>query len=463
MVRLFNVYFPERTLLLAASEAMLVVAALLGVAFLSRNGDFTLALNFQHGYLQVASASLAIMLSMYYYDLYDSDVLASLRGVWMRLVQVVGTACVILALFYYAFPAARMSRRMFLSSLVVVPLLLLTWRKLFLFVNRSPRFAQRAVLVGGGPLVRSLASEIKKRPEWGIEVFGYVEPLPSAPPMMNGVPRVGDFSDLPQLVDRDRISRVILDPGAPLVPAFADFMSTLRKRRVLVQNGTDLYEAVAGRVPVESLPPGSLAADSVSPAPRAMLIYKRIASIVLAGAALLLGLPFLVLIAVAIRLDSPGPVIFRQKRMGQNGQIFILYKFRSMRQGADPDGLPRPAQAGDARVTRIGRWLRSTRFDELPQLYNILIGDMAFVGPRPFVPREEEECLRSIPFYEQRLKIKPGATGWAQIHQGYCASLEDNVEKLGYDLFYIKNLSVGLDILTVVQTVKIMLLGRGAR
>jgi len=463
MVRLFNVYFPERTLLLAASEVLLVVSALLAAAFLSGNGDFTIMLNFRHGYLQVLSASVAIMLCMYYCDLYDSDVLASLREVWIRLVQVVGTACVILALMYFAFPATRMSRRMFLLGMVVVPLALMTWRRLFFFLSGSPRFAQRAVLVGGGPWARSLVSEVKKRKEWGIQVFGYVGPPPNAPEMMNGLPRAGEIADLPQLVDRERVSRVILSPSLPQTFALTEVLPAVRKRGITVQSATDLYEAVVGRVPVEAFSPSNPLPPTVSSTPRGVLIYKRAASILLSLAGLLLGSPFLVLIAIAIRLGSPGPVIFRQKRMGQNGKIFTLYKFRSMREGADPDGLPRPAQAGDTRVTGVGRWLRSTRFDELPQLYNVLRGDMAFVGPRPFVPREEEECLRSIPFYEQRLMIKPGATGWAQIHTGYCASLEDNIEKLGYDLFYIKNLSVGLDLLIVVETVKIMLLGRGGR
>jgi len=462
MVRLFNVYFPDRTLLLAASETLLVVSALLAAAFLSWNGDFTVMLSLRNGYLQVACASLAIMLCMYYYDLYDSAVLGSLREVWMRMVQAVGTACVILALFYYLLPAARMSRRMFLAGIVAVPLLLLTWRRLFLLLNRSPRFAQRAVLVGAGPLARSLASEIKKRPEWGIEVFGYVGPPPNAPEMMNGLRRAGHVSELPRLVENERVRRVILTPGGSAA-TLDDCLPALKKRGLLVQNGAELYEAVVGRVPVEFLSPENPTAPAVLPAMRATVVYKRITSIVLSGVALLLGFPFLILIAIAIRLDSPGPAIFRQKRVGQNGDVFTLYKFRSMRQGADADGFPRPAESGDARVTRVGRWLRSTRLDELPQLYNILRGDMSFVGPRPFVPPEEEQCLRTIPFYAQRLTIKPGATGWAQIHQGYCVSLQDNIEKLGYDLFYIKNLSLGLDILTVFQTVKIMLLGRGAR
>jgi len=173
------------------------------------------------------------------------------------------------------------------------------------------------------------------------------------------------------------------------------------------------------------------------------------------------------LIALAIWIDSGSPIFFLQKRVGRDGRVFTLYKFRSMKmQGnvnANGNGKPQPAQEMDVRFTRVGSWIRRFRVDELPQLYNVLLGDMHFVGPRPFMVEEEEELARQIPFYEYRWSVKPGATGWAQIHRAYCASLEDNKEKLSYDLFYIKNMSVGLDLLIIFQTVKTLLLGRGSR
>jgi lipopolysaccharide/colanic/teichoic acid biosynthesis glycosyltransferase len=169
------------------------------------------------------------------------------------------------------------------------------------------------------------------------------------------------------------------------------------------------------------------------------------------------------LIAMAIRIESDGPAIFRQKRVGQHGETFTLFKFRTMKNGSDQDDNHRPAEKGDGRFTRLGKLLRRTRLDELPQLFNILCGNMHFVGPRPFVPDQERECLESIPFYNQRWAVKPGATGWAQINRGYNVTLEDNRDKLAYDLFYIKNISVGLDLLILFSTIKILLLGRGSQ
>ncbi|HET6198776.1 MAG TPA: sugar transferase, partial [Candidatus Acidoferrales bacterium] len=173
--------------------------------------------------------------------------------------------------------------------------------------------------------------------------------------------------------------------------------------------------------------------------------------------------PIMALVAIAIRLDSPGPAIFKQERIGEGGKPFTLFKFRTMVDGADRDNNHRPAEKTDKRFTRVGKLLRRTRLDELPQLINIVRGDMYFVGPRPFVPNQEQECLEKIPYYRQRWAVKPGATGWAQINRGYCATIEDNKEKLAYDLFYIKNISVGLDLLIMFQTIKILLLSRGSR
>jgi lipopolysaccharide/colanic/teichoic acid biosynthesis glycosyltransferase len=193
---------------------------------------------------------------------------------------------------------------------------------------------------------------------------------------------------------------------------------------------------------------------------RLFLLYKRTFSLVFSAVALLLTFPLMLLQAVVIRLDSPGPSIFRQRRIGKDGKIFTLYKFRSMYEGVDGD---RPAAKDDARCTRVGRWLRASRLDELPQLWNIFRGDMHLVGPRPFVPEQEAKLADEIPFYSLRWSVRPGATGWAQVNRGYCSTLAENAEKLAYDLFYIKNLSVGLDLLVIFKTVKILLLGRGAR
>jgi len=236
----------------------------------------------------------------------------------------------------------------------------------------------------------------------------------------------------------------------------------LKTSGTVVRDGNDLYEAVTGKVPLESLRLSWLLFSPGFRLSKFTLIYKRSFSLLLAVLGLLLTLPLMFIIGFIIRIDSPGPIIFRQLRVGKDGKTFTLYKFRSMHHSTIPEQTIQPAHASDTRFTRVGRWLRRIRLDELPQLYNMLRGDMHFIGPRPFVPEQEEHFAAQIPFYSYRWTVKPGATGWAQVNGGYCSTHEDNIQKLAYDLFYIKNLSVGLDFLIMVKTIKILLLTRGA-
>ncbi len=463
MIRVFNVHFSNRTLLLAASEALLIFLALLAATFVGFGNKTGAILDYGNGFFRIALASVVCILCMYYYDLYDFSALISPREVVTRLVQVLGTACLILALVYYTYPAVGLGGGIFLIGIAFVGLFLAVWRRLFLAVNRSPRLAERALVLGESPLATSLADEIQKHPELGVRLIGYVGSGLDSAGTVNGLRRIGTVEQLPTLVDSKQINRVIVTMSDRRGALPVEALLHLKTRGVLIQDGADVYEAVTGKVPVDSLRLSWLLFSPGFRLSPAMLVYKRVSSLVFSSLGLLLASPVMGLIALATWFDSGGPIIFRQKRLGKDGKPFTLYKFRSMRHGADPDGKPTPARQKDDRFTRVGRWLRLTRLDELPQLYNILRGDMHFIGPRPFVPEQEEECLRRIPFYSQRWSVKPGATGWAQIHRGYCASLKDNAEKLGYDLFYIKNLSVGLDLLIGFQTIKILVLGRGAR
>ncbi len=463
MIRLFHVYFPTRTVLLALSEGLLIMSALLAATFAWFGRDSDFLLSYGPDFFKLVVVSVVCLLCMYYYDLYDSSMFRRPRLVLERLISVLGASCLILGLLYYAFPLVQLGDGPIWIWVVLTAASLVVWRKLFLILNRSSRFGQRTVLLGDGPLVPSLTAELAKRRELGLQLLGYVQGGSGSTDTWNGLARMGGIDELPALIRRERISRVVLSMGERRGRLPVELLLDLKTRGVVIEDAAELYEAITGKVPLQSLRPSSLLFSRGFCVSRAMLFYKRAASIVFSGLGLLLSLPAMLLAAVAIWLDSPGPVIFRQKRVGKRGELFTLYKFRSMRHDPDADGTARPAQEKDSRITRVGRWLRRTRLDELPQLYNILRGDMYLVGPRPFIPAEESEWSPQIPFYSQRWAVKPGATGWAQIQRGYCSSLEDNAEKLSYDLFYIKNMSVGLDFLIVFHTIKILLLGRGAR
>ncbi|HEV2386269.1 MAG TPA: exopolysaccharide biosynthesis polyprenyl glycosylphosphotransferase [Candidatus Acidoferrales bacterium] len=451
MVKLFRICLPARTLVLAAAEALLPMV--LPLAAVATSGQTWLWLRYENGFPRVGSVAAIFLLCMYYHDLYDSLVLRSLRQALMRLPEVLGTAYLLLAGLYLVAPGFRLRLATALVGMALAGLGVALARKVYLAIAHSPRLAERFVLVGEGRLAQALAAEIHRRPEMGIRLAGQVSGAA-------GDPLANHARVLAIAVARQCAAGVIL-AGEHNARRSPSQLRAIERLGIEALDGAEYYEILTGKVWLDSLDPSQLPAMPAAAAAPLLLLGKRLASIALSLVALAVTAPLMALVAAAILLDSPGPMIFRQWRVGQNGRLFILYKFRSMR--SEAAGAFQPAQENDARFTRMGRLLRRTRLDELPQLWNILRGDMSFVGPRPFAWEEERHWAREIPFYTERWRVKPGATGWAQIHRGYCATREDNVEKLAYDLFYAKHLSLGMDLLILFQTTKTLLRGRGAR
>jgi len=459
MIRLFNAYFPTRTILLTVTEALLVTASFVTAVVLWKGPtlDANIYLLYDNGVGRILLVVAVFLVLMYYFDLYDSFVLSNRREVVTRLVGVLGSAFVALAVLYYAFPEISLGGSSLWIGVGIVAVAVPLWRRLFFVLNRSARFSERAILYGGGPLATALMREVSNRSELGVKIVGFVgEDMPTVP----GIPRLE--GDIDELVERKGVQRVVVTMGDRRGKLPVGDLLRLKARGIYIQDGPDYYESVTGKIPLDSLRLSWLLFSPGFHVPTALQLYKRVFSLVLGSLAIVVTSPIMLLAAIAIRLDSPGPVIFRQKRVGERGRLFDIYKFRSMYDGSDKKDLT-PAEHGDTRVTPVGKWLRRTRLDELPQLFNIVKGDMAFVGPRPFVPEQEMECAEKIPFYRERWLVKPGATGWAQINRGYNVTLEDNQEKLAYDLFYIKNVSFGLDLYILFSTIKTLMLGRGGR
>jgi sugar transferase (PEP-CTERM system associated) len=459
MIRLFNAYFPTRTLLLTVTEALIVTTSFVVAVLIweETTTDTEIYFRFQGGIGQVLLVVAVFVVLMYYFDLYDSFVLSNRREVVTRLVGVLGSAFVVLAVLYQVFHDISLKGKSLWTGMGIVVVAIPAWRWLFFVLNRSARFSERAILYGGGPLATALMHEVTNRSELGVKIVGFVG---DDAPTVNGIPRLeGDIDDL---VERKGVQRVVVTMGDRRGRLPVGDLLKLKARGIYIQDGPDYYESVTGKIPLESLRLSWLLFSPGFHVRTALQLYKRFFSLLLGSVSIVVTSPIMLLAAVAVRLDSPGPVIFRQKRVGEHGRLFDIYKFRSMYDGSDKKDLT-PAEHGDTRVTLVGKWLRRTRIDELPQLFNIVKGDMAFVGPRPFVPEQEMECAEKIPFYKERWLVKPGATGWAQINRGYNATLEDNQEKLAYDLFYIKNVSFGLDFYILLATVKTLVLGRGGR
>jgi sugar transferase (PEP-CTERM system associated) len=463
MVRLFNVYFPKRTVLLLASESALIWVALLGATFLCLGADASVAFRDERVYAKLAFVGLTCLLCIYFSDAYDPAIVSNRRVVPSRMIQGLAVACLIVALVYYAFPSWEVGRGFAIVGISLIGILLLAYRQMFFAMNSSERLSETAIILGGGALAATLAREIESRPELGIRLVGYLGREWGAEEGNPGTRWLGAIEDLAAVVEKTPVQRIIVTMGDRRSRLPLDDLLALKTSGVAIQEGSDFYEVTTGKLPIDSLRLSWLIFSPGFRVSKLTLFYKRLVSVILAGTALFLIWPLMVLIAIAIRLDSEGPAIFRQARIGKDGLPFTVFKFRTMRVNADAGGDALPVQDNDARITRVGLWLRRFRLDESPQLFNILRGHMYFVGPRPFVPNQELELAQQIPLYTQRWTVKPGATGWAQVQRGYCATLEDNSEKLEYDLYYIKNMSIGLDLMIIFQTLKTLLLGQGGR
>ena len=468
MIRLLNAHFPARTLILVISEACLVTIAFISATIVRLgSNDAALMLRYEQGFLKIVVASGAVMTCMYYFDLYDSAILSNRREVLTRMVQVLGTVCILLAMLYYVYPPLELGRGIFLIGFILLAVMLFLWRRLFLTLNVLPQFAERILIFGDGPLAEPLVRELGSRPELGLVVVGHVSMVTDQGVSPDRAERPIETlrleDDISLAAKSLRADRIVITMGDRRGTLPVERLLSLKSRGVLIQDGTDVYEAITGKVPVESLRLGWLLFSPGFHISRFLQIYKRGASLVVASTGLLLSLPLLPFVALAIKLTSPGPLLYQQKRVGRAGSVFECYKFRTMRADAEADSGPTWAKDDDPRITPVGRFFRRTRIDEIPQLWNVLRGDMTLIGPRPERPEFVEGLAKVIPHYDLRHTIRPGITGWAQIRYRYGSSIEDATEKLRYDLFYVKNMSPGLDVLILLETFKIILLGRGAK
>jgi sugar transferase (PEP-CTERM system associated) len=465
VIRLLNAYFPRRTFFLGVSEACLVALGFIA-ASIARLGttDASLMLSYEQGFLKVILVSVAFVICMYYFDLYDSSILSNRREVLTRLVQVLGTTCLVLTAFYYVYPSLELGRGILLIGTVFVAVLLFLWRRLFLLINSAPSLADRVLILGGGSLAAPLSREINQRPELALRVVGQMHEGPECVQDLGSSSNDGKAQDdLSAYVRTHRVNRVIVAMGDRHGKLPVEQLLALKSSGVLIQDATEVYEAITGKVPLDSLRLGWLLFSPSFSDFRFVLIYKRLAAIFVSALGLLLCLPLIPLVALAIKLSSRGPILYRQRRVGRQGVVFSCLKFRTMRPDAEADNGATWAADNDPRITMVGKFLRGSRLDEIPQLWNVLKGDMNFVGPRPERPEFVEWLRREIPHYNVRHIVRPGITGWAQVRYKYGSSIEDSQEKLRYDLFYVKNISPGFDLLIFFYTIKIILLGRGAK
>ena len=450
-----------RSTWLIACETGLILAAIVLAAYV-RLGDRAVEFLGEGFYKALLIAGVTLM-CLYFADLYDYRVITERRELFVRAIQALGGTALILAALYYWFPDLIVGRGVFAISAVFVIALVLGWRIVFEWANRRVGPRERLLLVGTNDSAVRLARELHERQDLGIEIVGFVDADPGrvGTPVFNpGV--IGTIDDIPAIVRARSVDHVVvslLDARGKLP---MDKLLEMKLEGVSFDHLTSIYEQYTGKIAVDNLRPSWLIFSSGFRKTTLQRSIKRGLDLAIAGVGLILAAPLIALIALAIRLTSRGPVFYHQQRVGQHGRIFVLHKFRSMRHDAEKDTGAVWARAGDHRITRLGRILRRSRLDELPQLWNVLCGHMSVVGPRPERPEFVGSLKEEVPFYGQRHVVRPGLTGWAQVRYTYAASVEDTMEKLQYDLFYIKHMSVSLDLFIMAKTIKTVLTARGA-
>jgi sugar transferase (PEP-CTERM system associated) len=458
LVRLFNVYYPTRILVLVAGEGFIVCASFLIAALLMLGQDFVLVLNYEHGFLKILGIAVLALVCSHYFDLYNLQRVPSRGEMWFRLLMVLGLLSFLLAGIVYLFPQFMMGQNTLLVGLTILTFALLGWRSLYSWLIRQPYLRERIYVLGSGDRAARLVEVIRSQPELGMEVVGWAGAIAN-----DSSTRESLGLGLLDQVNRREVERVIVALGDRRGTMPVRELLDLRLNGVKVEDATGIMEKISGKIEIDSLYPSWLIFSEGFRLNAAFMYARRLVSFAVALVCLLVFLPLLPLIAALIKLTSKGPVFYRQKRVGKGGKVFTCYKLRTMRPDAEADHGPTWAGDDDPRITAVGRWLRYSRLDEVPQLWNVFRGDMGFVGPRPERPEFVEWLTREIPYYQLRHIIRPGITGWAQVRYQYGASLEEAKEKLKYDLYYIKNISLSLDLLIFAESVKTILLGRGSR
>jgi exopolysaccharide biosynthesis polyprenyl glycosylphosphotransferase len=459
MFRLFRVYVPASVAALLASEFILICLSYFAATFAWLKADAGVFLVDDLGWLRILIVVFCLMLSIYFHDLY-SNLGTRPRELLQQVSIIAGTAFLTEAMLGYlkleqlVVPAGPMIAG---SALNIITLM--AWRIFFSRVLLGKIRTERVIFLGDSSVLQEIASHLEAHPEKGLTPLGFLDDSHAIAGKW-----LGAISDLREVVNQVRPQRIVVGLRERRSNLPVTQLLELRLSGIRIEDALNTYEMAFERISTHELRPSQLIFSSSDLGPNRTGVRLQSAySMAIAAAAALAAAPVMLLVAALVKLTSPGPALFRQQRVGKNNCIFTLYKFRSMVRDAEAESGAVWATRNDPRVTPVGRWLRKLRLDELPQLFNVLKGDMSIVGPRPERPEFVAELEKRIPYYRQRHCIKPGITGWAQIKHKYGDSIEDTIVKLEYDLYYIKNLAPALDAVIMFHTAKVMLLSRGAQ
>ena len=453
-------YYPVRNILFFLGEGLLIFSTIM-LVYLAFTGWAIFRIDLVTDAARAGIVTMIFQMTLYFFDLYDLSRLSQASETALRIVQSFGVGCVLLAGIYYSFPILVITTKIFWVGYVIICLVLVLWRTLYYSVLKKRLFAQPILLLGTGKISEQICREIEDKKDAGYKISAFIG-INQPPYNPNKAPVISPEMFLSVSCPQHNVNRIVvaLDDRRGHMPI--QQLLRCKIRGIEIDDGITFYEAITGKILVENVNPAWLIFSKGFQTSRLCYFIKRAKDLLLAIFGLTLSLPITLITAILIKAESPGPVFYTQERVGERGDTFKVIKFRSMRQDAEKDGAVWAMQ-NDTRVTRVGDFIRKVRIDEIPQMWNVLKGEMSFVGPRPERPVFVEQLTDAIPYYSLRHSVKPGITGWAQVCYPYGASEEDALRKLEYDLYYIKNQSIFIDLLVIFRTIKTVLFQKGSR
>ncbi len=453
-------YYPVRNILFFFGEGLLIYLTI-NLVYIAFSGWEIYRIDFIQDNIRAMIVTLVFQGTLYFFDLYDLSRITAPIDTATRIVQAFGAGCIVLAILYYTFPPLVISTRIFWICYVVICIVLMIWRTLYYLILEKRLFAQPVLIIGTKKISAAITAVIEDFQDSGYRIAAFIgdtpprynpndiQLIPSSTPLLSVCESTGS-----------KLVVVALDDRRGTMPV--DDLLTCKVKGIHIEDGITFFEGLTGKILVENVNPAWLVFSEGFQFTRMSYLLKRAMDVVLSVLGLVATLPITIPIAILIKLDSPGPVFYLQERVGEKDRNFKVIKFRSMRTDAEKDGAVW-AMKNDTRVTRIGGFIRKVRIDEIPQFLNVLKGEMSFVGPRPERPVFVEKLTKTIPYYRLRHTVKPGITGWAQVCYPYGASEEDALRKLEYDLYYIKNQTLFIDLLIIFRTIKTVLFQKGSR
>jgi len=461
--RVFSHHISSRTLILVLADFAILAGSVLAGNWIGVIQEASSWVGTVAAMPRVVGFLLLGMLTFHVAGLYDYSPQLGRKEVAVRGMSASAVWGVLYAAVAFSVPGLRLNRFAVLFGLLIGTVGTMSVRWLLSLRPALTKFRERLLFLGATPLAEQLTAELGAT-NTGYEVLGYVDDDPAnAACLNNGFRILGTSRQLQEIVAATKAGMIVVALAERRGVFPMQEILECKLRGVRIEDWPTFYEKLTGKIIVQNLRPSWLVFSEGFNRTRVTRLVKRVVDLALSTLFLALGWPILLLAAIAIKLDSPGSVFVRQERVGERGRIFRLLKFRTMVDDAEAQTGPVWTSEKDPRITRVGRLLRKTRLDEFPQILNVIKGEMSFIGPRPERPHFVAQLQEKIPYYTQRHVIKPGITGWAQVRYSYGATIEDAEQKLQYDLYYVKNMSIFLDMLILLSSIQVVLFGKGAR